>query len=96
MNRQRPRILSTAKEARGRSGFDIRHKVVANAVYELPFGRGRIFGGWQISAVASAHSNVPFTPVLSFDNADLQSLLTSELLIWLVIRTLVFAQTAVK
>jgi hypothetical protein len=35
-------------------------------------------GGWQISGVASVHSNVPFTPVLSFDNADLQSLLTSE------------------
>src|SRR5262249_32840360 len=31
-----------------------------------------------ISALASAHSNVPFTPVLSFDNAGLQSLLTSE------------------
>jgi hypothetical protein len=44
----------------------------------LPFGRGGRFGGWQISAVASVHSNVPFTPVLAFDNADLQSLLTSE------------------
>ena len=66
------------KGSRGRSGFDIRHNLVANVVYELPFGRGRIFGGWQISAVAGAHSNIPFTPVLSFDNADLQSLLTSE------------------
>jgi Carboxypeptidase regulatory-like domain/TonB dependent receptor len=66
------------KGDRGRSGFDIRHNFVANVVYELPFGRGTYFGGWQISAVASAHSNVPFTPVLSFDNADLQSLLTSE------------------
>ena len=66
------------KGSRGRSGFDIRHNLVANVIYELPFGRGRIFGGWQISAVASAHSNVPFTPVLSFDNADVQSLLTSE------------------
>jgi hypothetical protein len=35
-------------------------------------------GGWQISAIASVHSNVPFTPVLAFDNADVQSLLTSE------------------
>jgi len=66
------------KGDRGRSGFDIRHNFVANVVYELPFGRRSQFGGWQISAVASAHSNVPFTPVLSFDNADLQSLLTSE------------------
>lgn len=66
------------KGSRGRSAFDIRHNFVANVVYELPFGSGSYFGGWQISAVASVHSNVPFTPVLSFDNADLQSLLTSE------------------
>ena len=66
------------KGSRGRSGFDIRHNLVANVVYELPFGRGSRFGGWQVSAVASVHSNLPFTPVLSFDNADLQSLLTSE------------------
>jgi hypothetical protein len=66
------------KGSRGRSGFDIRHNFVANVVYELPFGGGSRFGGWQVSAVASVHSNLPFTPVLSFDNADLQSLLTSE------------------
>ncbi|HKF05525.1 MAG TPA: hypothetical protein VKB49_24620, partial [Candidatus Sulfotelmatobacter sp.] len=66
------------KGDRGRSGFDIRHNFVANVVYELPFGRGTQFGGWQISAIAQVHSNVPFTPVLAFDNADVQSLLTSE------------------
>src|SRR6516225_8648604 len=66
------------KGSRGRSAFDIRHNFVANVVYELPFGRGSHLGGWQISAVASVHSNVPFTPVLAFDNADLRSLLTSE------------------
>jgi hypothetical protein len=66
------------KGDRGRSGFDIRHNFVANVVYELPFGRGSQFGGWQISAIANVHSNVPFTPVLAFDNAGLQSLLTSE------------------
>jgi hypothetical protein len=66
------------KGSRGRSGFDIRHNFVANVIYELPFGRGTRIGGWQISGVASVHSNVPFTPVLSFDNAGSQSLLTSE------------------
>ncbi len=66
------------KGSRGRSGFDIRHNFVANVIYELPFGRGSRFGGWQISGVASVHSNLPFTPVLAFDNAGLQSLLTSE------------------
>jgi hypothetical protein len=66
------------KGSRGRSGFDIRHTFVGNFVYELPFGRGREFGGWQLSGIASVHSNVPFTPVLSFDNADLQSVTISE------------------
>jgi len=66
------------KGDRGRSGFDIRHNFVANAVYELPFGRRGHFGGWQISGVASVHSNMPFSPVLAFDNADLQSLVIPE------------------
>jgi predicted DNA-binding transcriptional regulator AlpA len=66
------------KGSRGRSGFDIRHNFVGNFVYELPFGRRKAYGGWQLSGIASAHSNVPFTPVLSFDNADLQSLIISE------------------
>jgi hypothetical protein len=50
---------------------------VANVVYGLP-GLGRLLGGWQISAVASVHAGSPFTPVLSFDNADLQSLTNPE------------------
>jgi hypothetical protein len=62
--------LFDRKESRGRSEFDIRNTFVANGVYELPFGRRRYFGGWEISGVAAAHSNLPFTPVLSFDNAD--------------------------
>jgi hypothetical protein len=66
------------KGSRGRSGFDIRHNFVGNFVYELPFGRGSWFGGWQLSGIASVHSNVPFTPMLSFDNADLQSVTISE------------------
>ncbi len=66
------------KGSRGRSGFDIRQNFVANVTYELPFWRGRRIGGWQVSMVTSIHSNLPFTPVLSFDNADLQSLVISE------------------
>jgi len=65
------------KGDRGPSDFDIRHNFVANAGYDLP-GRGPLIGGWQVSAVASVHSGLPFTPVLGFDNADVQSLLTAE------------------
>jgi carboxypeptidase family protein/TonB-dependent receptor-like protein len=69
--------LFDRKGSRGPSDFDIRQNFVANVVYELP-GRGRLLGGWQASAVASVHSGLPFTPVLAFDNADVQSLLTAE------------------
>ena len=65
------------KGSRGPSDFDVRHNFVANVVYDLP-GRGRLLGGWQVSAVASVHSGLPFTPVLDFDNADLQSLVIPE------------------
>src|SRR5580698_5357943 len=65
------------KGSRGPSDFDTRHNFVANAVYGLP-GRGHLLGGWQASAVANVHSGLPFTPVLAFDNADIQSLNTAE------------------
>ena len=65
------------KGSRGPSDFDLRQNFVANAAYELP-GPGRLLGGWQIAAVASIHSNSPFTPVLAFDNADMQALLIPE------------------
>jgi len=55
----------------------IRHNFAANIAYELP-GAGRVLGGWQIAAVASVHSGPPFTAVLAFDNADVQSLLIPE------------------
>ncbi|MGA2986427.1 MAG: carboxypeptidase-like regulatory domain-containing protein [Terriglobia bacterium] len=65
------------KGSRGPSDFDVRNNFVANVAYDPP-GRGRLLGGWQVSGVASVHSGLPFTPVLDFDNADVQSLLTAE------------------
>ncbi len=55
----------------GPSANDIRHRGVINAVYELPFGRGRRYladspvrfavGGWSLSGVLSLQSGGPFT-----------------------------------
>src|SRR5580692_10515732 len=78
VNEPESQDIFNRKGSRGRSGFDIRHNFVGNVLYELPFGRRRWFGGWQLSGIASVHSNVPFTPVLSFDNADLQSVVIAE------------------
>ncbi|MBL8227635.1 MAG: TonB-dependent receptor [Bryobacterales bacterium] len=57
---------------RALSGFDRTHSVVAGVIYELPFGKGRRFansnqvtgylvGGWQVNALFSASSGLPFT-----------------------------------
>jgi len=56
---------------RGSSDFDIRHNVNANALYELPFGKGKalfsnapgwanqIVGGWQLSTIMRYRSGLP-------------------------------------
>lgn len=78
------------KADRGRSSFDIRHSSTFNLLYDLPFGPGKAIGdgvtgfgvklieGWQISGIGNFHTNVPFTPVLGFDNADVQSIVNSQ------------------
>jgi hypothetical protein len=78
------------KADRGRSGFDIRHSLTLNFLYLLPFGpgqaiagnttgfAGKLIGGWELSGIGNFHSNVPFTPVLAFDNAGTQSIVNSQ------------------
>jgi hypothetical protein len=58
---------------RGNSDFDIRHLMNVNGLWELPFGRGKMFGGdargwvnsiiggWQISGIFTARSGLPFS-----------------------------------
>jgi outer membrane receptor protein involved in Fe transport len=55
----------------GVSDFDIRHRLVANFIAELPFGEGkpylqegvagRILGGWMVTGIYSARSGRPMT-----------------------------------
>jgi hypothetical protein len=64
----------------GPSSYDVRHTVVFNAVYQLPFGRSmtggarRLVNGWQVGVVANYASGIPFTPFIGYDYAgDLSS-----------------------
>jgi hypothetical protein len=64
---------------RGPSVYDVRHNVVANSVYEFPFGHdkpflrtgvlGAVFGGWQLSSLGTWHTGHPLTVNLNIDNS---------------------------
>ncbi|MGE5838278.1 MAG: carboxypeptidase regulatory-like domain-containing protein [Acidobacteriota bacterium] len=55
----------------GPSDFDVRHRVVASAIWHIPaVGQSAILRDWQVSAIATLQSGRPFTPRLSFDNSN--------------------------
>lgn len=60
----------------GRSNFDIRHRFVANLLWEIPFMQdqrgvlGKILGGWELTAIFPIQSGVPFAPYNSARAAD--------------------------
>jgi hypothetical protein len=64
----------------GRASFDVRHSGVLDATYDVPFGGsqksdrspwlGRVFGNWQISAIETLQSGLPFTPQLSYNPSN--------------------------
>ena len=64
---------ASAKEAEFR-------RFVFSGVWDLPFGSGRkfahaglprhLFGGWALSGIVTFADGIPFTPSLSFDNAN--------------------------
>jgi hypothetical protein len=50
---------------RGLSDFDARHRVVASAIYQLPFRGNPLFAGWQLSGIFQAQSGSPVNIVTS-------------------------------
>ena len=64
----------------GRASFDVRHAAVINATYDLPFGSGQraqrnpwvkaLIADWQVSAIETLQSGLPFTPQLSYNPSN--------------------------
>ncbi len=59
---------------RGNSALDVRHLLSADAIIDLPFGKGqrylsngpnRLVGGWQVNIIESARSGIPFSVTCS-------------------------------
>jgi hypothetical protein len=67
----RPQNTNDIEAWEGPSDFDIRQRLVANFVAELPFGPGKplatsgvagaVLGGWTVSGIYTARSRRPFT-----------------------------------
>jgi hypothetical protein len=64
---------------RSNSPFDVRHRFVGNATWELPIGKGgmilnndgiasRLIGGWQLNSIVTLETGTPFT-VFANDNS---------------------------
>lgn len=77
-----PQNSYNLRAERGRSNFDVRHRLSASYVYDLPFGKGRtyladngflttVLSGWQTSGIVTLQSGRPFTVALirEFDNS---------------------------
>ncbi|MBA3514920.1 MAG: TonB-dependent receptor [Pyrinomonadaceae bacterium] len=70
------------RSERGRSNFDVAHRLSVSYVYDLPFGKGRTYiaddgawskllTGWQTSGIVTLQTGRPFTVALvrEFDNS---------------------------
>jgi Carboxypeptidase regulatory-like domain/TonB dependent receptor len=49
----------------GPSDFDVRHRFVINAIYDLPFKGNRAVEGWQLSVVTQAQTGSPVNLVIA-------------------------------
>jgi hypothetical protein len=60
-------ITDCRRCSKGPANFDVRHRAVASAVWDLPFGRGRLFnswankaiGGWSVTAITTFSTGQP-------------------------------------
>ncbi len=66
---------TNGEACRGNSDFDVTNYIAADFVYQLPFGKGRMFGsnvplvvdefigGWDVSGITNWHSGVAYSTV---------------------------------
>lgn len=73
-----PQDSFNTRAERGRSNFDVRHRLSVSYAYELPFGRGRAFlkdsgwltallSGWETYGIVTLQTGRPFTVALLSD-----------------------------
>ncbi len=55
---------------KGNSSLDHRHILVLSGVWELPFGKGRLLGGWQVNFIQTAQSGQHFDVVATTNTSS--------------------------
>src|SRR5260370_14091372 len=74
-----PMIPYLWKADYGNSNWDIRHRFVANFVYDIPFFAGSnavvkgILGGWQANGIVTLQTGIPFNVSTGTDTANTSS-----------------------
>jgi len=81
-NQSGPLTVNFLKSNHAVCDYDSPNNLTVSSVYELPFGKGKKFlgnsgrlangvlGGWQVAGGFMARTGLPFTPVISADNAN--------------------------
>jgi len=76
-----PENVNCQRCDKGDSVTDVRHNFTTNAVYELPFGPGKVFmndggilgrivGGWELSGIGIFHTGHPLTVTMNLNGTD--------------------------
>ena len=66
----------------GRSAFDVKHRIVGSALYQLPIGPGKlvpvdkkglnaIIGGWEVGGIFTHQTGAVAYPLLGYDNSSI-------------------------
>jgi len=70
-NDNTPQNSSHPEAERALSDFDVRHRLVAAAIWQIPaIGQSGWGRDWQVSALVTAQTGRPFTPRVSVDNSN--------------------------
>jgi hypothetical protein len=73
-----PQDIFNVRGERANANFDVRHRFVYSAVWDLPFLKENIiFGGWQLASIGTFQTGQPFT-VISCCDANLDGNLTDR------------------
>lgn len=56
------------KKERGDANFDIRHRFVYSAVWDLPYAeKSKVFGGWQLASIGTLQTGQPYSTLFCCD-----------------------------